>query len=344
MKTVYFPYTHIDPRRAEQMAAILGPVTLLQPSPETCLPETAALQVAGVIETVFPASDAQESLNDVLQDLKQWAAQHTGGNLAVMMEQRQTIPFFSSQSSAQMVAEIRKGGKTPEEDPAADYRKKVFQAQLLLAMAQEFDLQQAALARDIAALSAKESEMMALLKGEAVADTGSMTPAWAPLEAGSAAMIALRLKAWARALAAVEGMEILTGDGAEILFLTDGRGVLAQIQEMFPEAERRVRFNRLARWRPSPHEIERLPSWLIGLLTPDGEEASGVDRGPLFGRDLVEIPRMSVAAFLIRLAGRTHHVVSDGLAQTASESCWIGCLTLAGDDNRESVGACELIE
>ncbi len=340
MKTVYFPYTHIEPRRAEQMAAIWGALTLLQPSPETCLPDMASLQESGIIETVFPASDAQESLKDVLQDLKQWAAQHTGGNLAVMLEQRQTIPFFSSQSSAQMVAEIRKGGKTPVADPAADSRKKVFQARLLLAMAQEFDLQQAALARDIEALSAKENEMMALLKGEDVAEKGPMTSSWAPVEAGSAAMIALRLKAWARALAAVEGMDILTGAEAEIFFLTDGRGVLAQIQEMFPEAERRVRFNRLARWRPSPHEIEGLPPWLVGLLTPDSGEASGEDVGPFFGFDLVEIPRMSTAAFLVRLAGGTHQVVSDGSAQTASESCWIGCVTLAGDNNRESGGVC----
>jgi len=341
MKTVYFPYTHIDPGRAQQMAAIWGALTVLQPSPETCLPDMAALQEAGIIATVFPASDAQASLKDVLQDLKQWAAQHPGGNLAVMMAQGQTIPFFSSQSSAQMAAEIRKGGKTPVADPAADSRKKVFQAQLLLAMAQEFDLQQAALARDIEALSAKENEMMALLKGEDAADTGPMTSSWAPVETASAAMIALRLKAWARALAAVEGIEILTGAGAEILFLTDNRGVLAQIQEMFPEAERRVRFNHLARWRPSPHAIEDLPSWLIGLLTPDGGQASGEDAGPFFGMDLVEIPRMSAAAFVVHLAGRTPRVVSDASAQTASESCWIGCMALAGDSNRESGGAGE---
>lgn len=340
MKTLFFPYTTIDPRQAEQMAAIWGALTILQPSPETSLPAMVLLKEAEIIEMAFPASDVQESLEDVFQSLKQWAAQHTAGDLALMMEQRQVIPFFNDQSSAQIVAEIRKGGKTPAEDPAADARKKLFQAQLLLAMAQEYDLQQAALTRDIETLSARENEMMALLKGEDVAEKGPMTSSWAPVEAGSAAMIALRLKAWARALAAVEGMDILTGAETEIFFLTDGRGVLAQIQEMFPEAERRVRFNHLARWRPSPHEIEGLPPWLVGLLTPDSGEASGEDVGPFFGFDLVEIPRMSTAAFLVRLAGGTRQVVSDGSAQTASESCWIGCVTLAGDNNRESGGVC----
>ena len=165
MKTIYFPYTTIDPRQAEQTAAIWGPLTLLQPSPETCLPEMAALQAAGIIETVFPPADPSLSVTAVLQDFKQWAAQHTGGDLAVMMAQ-QGIPFFNSQSSAQIVSQIRKGGPAPAENPVADFRETVFQAQLLLAMAQEFDLQQAALARDIEALTVKENEMMAMLKGE----------------------------------------------------------------------------------------------------------------------------------------------------------------------------------
>ena len=146
MKTVYFPYTHIDSGRAERMAAVWGALTLLQPSAEICSPDMASLREAGLIETVFPASPVQESLPDVLQELKQWAAQHAGGDLAVMMAQGQTTPFFNSQSSAQIVAEIRKGGTPAAEDPALDSRNKVFRAQLVLAMAQEFDVQQAALA------------------------------------------------------------------------------------------------------------------------------------------------------------------------------------------------------
>jgi len=339
MKTLFFPYTTIDPRQAEQMAAIWGALTILQPSPETSLPAMVLLKEAEIIEMAFPASDVQESLEDVFQSLKQWAAQHTAGDLALMMEQRQVIPFFNDQSSAQIVAEIRKGGKTPAEDPAADARKKLFQAQLLLAMAQEYDLQQAALTRDIETLSARENEMMALLKGEDVAETTPVSSSWIPEVDGSAAMITLRLNAWARAMAAVEGKETLSGEAGEVLFLTNGRGVLAQIQEIFSEAETCLHGHRLAAGRISPQAMERLPTWLTGPLTNEIGEESSPDGGLSPGFDLVEIPRMSVAAFLLRLSGQEPRAVSEGSLQTALGSCWVGCMTWADDDNGEPLDA-----
>lgn len=330
MKTLFFPYTTIDPRQAEQMAAIWGTLTLLQPSPETSLPAMAVLQEAGIIEMAFPASDAQESLTDVFQNLKQWAAQHTAGDLALLMEQRQAIPFFSEQSSAQIVAEIRKGGKAPTKDPAADARKKLFQAQLLLAMAQEYDLQQAALAHDIETLSAREAEMMALLKGEGAADTTPVSSSWTPGREGSATMITLRLKAWARAIAAVEGVETLFGKADEVLFLTNSRDVLAQIQERFPEAETCLQGHRLATGRTPPQSMERLPTWLAAPLTNDKGKASSPHGDLLPGIDLVEIPHMSVEAFLLRLSGQQPQAVSDVSAQTATGSCWVGSMTWGG--------------
>jgi len=339
MNTIYFPYTHIDSQRAERMAAVWGRLTLLQPSADTCLPDMASLQAAGIIETIFPVSGARDDLKDVLQELKQWAAQHTGGDLALMMEQRQTIPFFNSQSTAQIVTEIRKGGQSPVEDPAADFRNDVFQAQLILAIAQEFDLQQAALTRDIEALSVKENEMMALLKGEGGVDMDPMASSRASQQAAGLdpGRVVLRLKAWARALAAVEGIGLLSGDAAEILFLTDDRGVLSQIQEMVPEAETRLRSHHVAPGHTSAHAIELLPAWLAGPLAVDREEASGEDGGISPGFDLVEIPGMSAAAFLLRLSDRTHREVSDGTSRASAGSCWIGCLTLAGDDHDASL-------
>lgn len=338
MKTVYFPYTHIDPQRAERMAALWGLLTLLQPSADTCLPDMASLQAAGIIETIFPASGGRTALKDVLQDMKQWAAQHTGGDLALMMEQRQAIPFFNSQSSAQIVADIRKGGKSPVDDPAADFRDNVFQAQLILAMAQELDLQQAALTRDIEALSVKENEMMALLKGEDFVDMDPMVSSWASRAVGSdPGRVVQRLNAWARVMAAVDGMDLLAGDAAEILFVTDDRGVLSQIQEMFPEAETRLWSHHLAPERTSSHDIEHLPSWLAGPLSVDRGEESDEDGGISPGFDLVEIPRMSAEAFLLRLSDPTHREVSGGSSRSSAGSCWIGCMTQAGDDHGESI-------
>jgi hypothetical protein len=329
MKTIYFPYTTIDPRQAEQAAAIWGPLTVLQASPETCLPEVAALQAAGVIETVFPHMDPARSVTGALQEFKQWAAQHTGGDLAAMMEQGQGIPFFNSQSSAQIVAQIRRGGPAPAgDDPAVDFRETVFQAQLLLAMAQEFDLQQAALARDIEALTVKENEMMAMLKGED--DPDPVKPPRALSEAGSDTMVPLRLKVWARAMAAVEAMKSCYKTDAEILFMTDGQSVLPQIRELFPTAQTRSWLNPLPAKGGRP-EVEHLPVWLAGPLTRYAEQASDENGGRPSGLELIEIPHLSVEAFLNRLAGHADRADSEGTGAASTGSCWIGGLLRAGD-------------
>lgn len=332
MKTIYFPYTTIDPRQAEQTARIWGPLTVLQASPETCLPEVAALQAAGIIEMVFPRTDPSLSVTAVLQEFKQWAARHAGGDLAAMMEQGQGTPFFNSQSSAQIVSRIRKGGPAPAENPVADFRETVFQAQLLLAMAQEFDLQQAALARDIEALTVKENEMMAMLKGED--DPGPVKPSRASTEAGSDAMVPMRLKAWARAMAAVEAMQGRFKNGTDMLFLTAGHGVLAQIRELFPRAQTRSWRNLLPD-RGGRREVAHLPVWLAGPLIRYAEQAPD-ENGDWSPRlELIEIPHLSVEGLLSRLAGHADRTDSDGSGAGSTESCWIGILLMAGDGNRD---------
>jgi hypothetical protein len=327
MKTIYFPYTTIDPRRAEQTAAIWGPVTVLQASPETCLPEVAALQAAGIIETVFPPTNPSLSVTAVLQEFKQWAARHAGGDLAVMMAQ-QGIPFFNSQSSAQIVSQIRKGGPVAAENPVADFRETVFQAQLLLAMAREFDLQQAALARDIEALAVNENEMMAMLKGED--DPDPVKPSRASSGAGSDTMVPLRLKAWARAMAAVEAMQRRVKNGTDMLFLTAGQGVLAQIRELFPTAQTRSWRNPLPDKGGRP-EVAHLPVWLAGPLIRYAEQASDENGGWSSPLELIEIPHLSVEGLLSRLAGHADRTDSDGSGAASTGSCWIGGFLVAGD-------------
>jgi hypothetical protein len=216
------------------------------------------------------------------------------------------------------------------ENPVADFRETVFQSQLLLAMAQEFDLQQAALSRAIEALTVKESEMMAMLKGEDSPDPASVKPSRASSDAGMDTMVPLRLKAWARAMAAAEAMKSCIKNGTDMLFLTAGQGVLAQIRELFPTALTRSGLN------PSPAkggrpDAEHLPVWLAGPLIRYAEPASDENGGRLSGLELIEIPHLSVEGFLNRLAGHVDQTNSDGSGAVSTGSCWIGALLRAGD-------------
>ncbi|GEM_PF-2070183 len=328
MKIVYFPDTTIAPRQAQMLAALWGPVTLLQPSPDSCLPETKALLEKGLLETLMPPAVCGGSVQDVMGDFKQWAAQHSGDDLASMMEQGQGIPFFSSQSSAQIVAEIRKGGDLPERTPDDRPDQRIFQAQLLLAMAQEFDLQQRELARDMAALAHKEKEMMVLLKGEAGGEaeraaSGGMRPS-----AGSDPTLSLRLKAWARVIQTVPEWASTFG-ASEVLFLTDRRSVLEHIREVLPETQIRLWGDRLVAGSLSPRKTDSIPGWLMDSLWSEPHREVVLSTDAVF--DLVEIPQVAAETFPLLLADRLDRTDTALSASAEDASCWVGCLTMPDD-------------
>jgi hypothetical protein len=335
MKTVYFPYTAVDRTKAEQLCAVWGLLTLLQPSTETCLPETRSLEEAGCIETLFPPADHPQRLIDLMNAFEQWAAGHSGNDLTALMKQGATIPFFSDQSFAQIVTALRRDRKTPppvapEKRPSRD----IFQDQLLLAMAQKFDRQQDELTREIDTLARKERHMMVLLKGEDDEDSDPLgVAAWSPPVARREAMLDLRLRAWARVMAALPEME---NDfrGTEILFLTDGPGVMEQIGECFPEARIRLEAFSLSAGRLPSGGSEVLPPWLAAPLTTQRTAALLQEEKASPILDLTEIRGVSIDRFFLRLAGDQRQEAGAPIARLPEESCWVGSITWVGDTKR----------
>jgi hypothetical protein len=328
MKTVFFPFTAIARRQAEQMSAVWGPLTLLQPSSETCSAEMRALCEEGRIETMAPDEDPSQPLSEVMKAFEQWAAQHTGGDLSALVERGQAVPFFSSQSSTQIVAELRKRGRAPEiEAPPEEGLPNLLRARLFLAMAERFDRQQEELAQAIETLAEKERRMMAMLKGE---DAAAPDPATASRKTSAAGrdsrLIHPRLKAWARVMAALETMSTGTaGPADEILFLTDSRAALEQIQERFPEAQRRLREHLLTAGTLAPAVSAMLPPWLAERLIRSDQESSGAAASPLC-IELWEIPGLSRTAFFHRLAHDRQAPVDALLPGAIQGSCWVGCM------------------
>ena len=326
MKIIYFPYTAIQSRKAEQLAALWGPVTLLQPAPGACLPETRALEKAGWIETLCPADDPARPLIDHLNAFEQWAARNAGSDLASLMRQGAPIPFFGDQSLARIVTELRSGGKTtgpaaPEKMPPRD----VFQDQLLLAMAQKFDCQQEELASQIETLARKERQMLALLKGEEEVDREPLRTPWTLPTAPQEALLELRIKTWARVMRTLPEMqEGFPGRTDDLLFLTDKRSVMDQIQEHFPEAQLRLEAWPVTAGALRAETCRILPPWLVELLTTRSVPASGPVAYATLGLDLIEIPDMPVGGFLRQLAG-------DPIPGHTAESCWVGSLTWSED-------------
>jgi hypothetical protein len=336
MKTVYFPFTAINPTKAEQLAAVWGPLTLLQPSTETYLPETRSLEEAGWIEPLFPNTDHPQRLIDLMNAFEQWAEGHSGSDLAALMKQGAPVPFFGDQSFAQIVTALRRGGKTAGPSLSdTTSSQDIFQDQLLLAMAQKFDRQQDELAREIDALSQQERHMLAQLKGEDDLDGAPSSAPWSPPADRRDAMLDLRLKAWARVMAAVEGMgNGFLGIAMDTLFLTASPDVMAQIEERFPEAHRRLAACALPAER-LPSEISGiLPSWLAAPLTSQDASIPLLNGEASPRLDLIEIPGVPVERFLQRLAGDPQRGTADPMTRHCAESCWVGSVAWPEDTAR----------
>jgi hypothetical protein len=324
------------------MSAVWGPLTLLQPSPAACLPETRQLQEAGLIEVLFPAMENPGALLEALEAFEQWAAQHAGSDLGILLEQRRNIPFFDSQSSSRIVTEIRAGGKDPLNEADEEARQALFKAQLFLLLAQKFDRQQAELAREIAALASKEYHMMALLKGEDGVGRTRPGTALEPADRGLNARMDLRMKAWARVMTAAAGTAAPgPSEEAEVLFLTDCPDVIVQAGELFPQMDHRLEC-RLPLPEGSRPELAALPDWLAEPLRRSAESAELLAPMAL-GIDLFEIPAMPVEAFLMRLSTRRPYAASTPSGKASPVSCWMGCMTLReidrgeGGSNRDNI-------
>jgi len=332
MRIVYFPYTAIDPRKAQKLAACWGPVTLLQPAPGASLPETRALEEAGLIETLYPAADHSPQLTDYIKAFEEWAGRSAGSDLAALMERGAPIPFFNDHSLAQIVAELRSSAKSPESGaPGKISLPNILQAQLLLAMAQKFDRQQDELAHEIEVLARKERHMLALLKGEEEPERGSLSAPWMPPSDQREALLDLRLKAWARTMEALPEREKgFPGTAADILFLTDSQGVMTQIQDIFPEARRRLAACPLPAESLPAETIDMLPSWLAIPLTSRSASALGPEIYAPTRFDLIEIPGVPVEGFLRRLAGGRRPEDGDPNARLSAGSCWVGSLAWPG--------------
>jgi hypothetical protein len=319
MKALYFPFTTIDALLAERAAATWGPLTLLQPSADTVLPATRRLEELGVIALLFPSPACRENLQELLETLERWAGQHAGSDRGALLGQGDAIPFFDGQSAAQLVAEIRRGGRPSGEAPEKDDAQRVDAARLFLAMAQKFDRQQADLTRAIEDLAAKEAQMLALLKGDDGVPAAFAASSRVATPPRTTHMVDRRLKAWARAMTAVD----LDPAENEVVFLTDRPEVAAQVQEVFPEMTCHRPYAGSAASQTDGGEDRPLPDWLAGAL--QGGDGPAGQVAAFAGGDLAlaEIPAMPPRAFLERLAEGTRLADYQPAAEALPVSTWI---------------------
>ncbi|UCH20234.1 MAG: hypothetical protein JSU83_16985 [Deltaproteobacteria bacterium] len=199
MKPVYFPFTYISKPVVDALSTFFRQTVIYQPASFTAPENIQNWSQRGLIELRIPISGDEEKLAAILKDYKDWAKLHhdsRGLKNAFIRTLPKTIPFFDETSASRIKADIKKDLQhkaspiTPEP---------VFTARLFLALAQEYDLENERLGRELFSVEAMEKILLKNLHGQAGARhifAGKINNSETMLHDIDVYMIPERFKAW----------------------------------------------------------------------------------------------------------------------------------------------------
>jgi hypothetical protein len=253
MKPIYFPFTYISKPAAQALAACFAQTAVYQLSTSKVPDEMRESVDNGILEIRIPVHDNGEKLDAIVKEYRTWADVHRGSEIGFLKSMADKIPFFDESSSSQIRAQIK---ETEKETPSREKPDPLFHARLFLHMAQELDLQNDRLTRDLVAVDAMEEDFMKALKGENEDD---------PVRAGAIKaletddpghyMTRERIKSWT----------LLMQQDPQVsgLFITHSRAVLDLLMDRMPEMEQVTRFDAVPAGIP---DAEARASWQDELI------------------------------------------------------------------------------
>lgn len=253
MNPIYFPFTYIPKSVGKALSACFRQTAVYQISGTKIPNEMQELSRAGILDIRIPVEVSGEFFDNVLKDYRGWINTHQGMETAVLKTMANEIPFFDETASSRIRADLRKTGK---QIPSIEKPDPLFQAKLFLFMAQELDLQNTGLDRDLMDIEAMEDDFMKDLKGENDNDQAWIVARkeWDTDDPGHY-MTKERLKAWA----------LLMQQDPEVfgLFVTTSRSVVEHIIDTVPEMEEVIRLDAIPM---GVDEHETLSSWQDDLM------------------------------------------------------------------------------
>ncbi len=253
MKPIFFPFTYISKPAAQALAACFAQTAVYQLATSKIPDEMRESADDALLEIRIPVNDNGEKLDAIVKEYRTWADVHRGSEIGFLKSMADKIPFFDESSSSQIRAQIKKTG---EKTPSPEKPDPLFHARLFLHMAQELDLQNDRLTRDLVAVEAMEEDFMKELKGED-ADDPARAAAIKALETDDPGhyMTRERIESWA----------LLMQQDPHVsgLFITSSRAVLDLLIDRMPEMEQVTRFDAVPAGIP---DAEARATWRDELI------------------------------------------------------------------------------
>jgi len=252
MKPIYFPFTYVPEAAGKALAACFGQTSVYQIASTKIPDDMKKLAEDGILDLRIPVDSNGKLLDKILKDYRGWIVSRQGVETAYLRTIAEEIPFFDESASSQIRSDLKKTGK---QTPSPEKPDPLFQAKLFLHMAQEFDIENTGLDRELMDIEALEEDFMKDLKGEDDDDQARAIVRMV-LEKDDPGhyMTKERLKAWA----------LLMHQDPEIfgLFVTSSRAVVEYIIDSVPETVRVIRFDTIP---ASNQNEEALVKWRYQL-------------------------------------------------------------------------------
>jgi hypothetical protein len=235
MKPIYFPFTYIPGSAGKALAACFGQITVYQISGEKVPEDMQNLVKGGILDIRIPMEIDGELLDKIYSSYRVWIDTHQGTEIAFLKTMAHKIPHFDENAASQIRAEIK---KTAGRMPAQEKPDPLFNAGLFLHMAQEYDLQNERLFRDLMDIDAMEADFLKDLIGEEDGiQARTAAPSAIEIKDPGRYMTQERMAAWA---------SFVLKDPRDFgLFITTSRAVVEHITDIFPEINRIYRFDTL---------------------------------------------------------------------------------------------------
>jgi len=231
MLPIYFPFTGVGQHLMNIFCVFFKNVAVYQVSEATIPARMKTWRDEQRIDIRLPFQHNEKEIANILREYQTWAQYHRGGDISFFRAYRDTIPFFSDSSVAQIHKEIR--AKVAEDSVAGKEEPTDLHAGVFLHMAQDLDEKNREISGGMQSQEMREQEMMQALKGDERMETLDIpAPGGASDDPGY--MIPERMAAWAHIM--------LADNLPASVLITSHRRVLDDLVERMPGGSQAVIF------------------------------------------------------------------------------------------------------
>lgn len=229
----YMPFTVLEEHQLKMLTDTLGTLTVYSPANAVVPRHMRSWEQQGKLDIRHPRGIDEEQLLSAIENYHSWADLHQGniGDMAGFFQtQAGRIPMMDDTNPTQIGHQIRHYGE-PQAHASVD---PLFKAALFLSMAQEYDMHQHGMERELDAVHAMEQRMLRQISGDAQDNEIEIPVATVPLPTSANRtlndpyMTTQRIRSWSRLA--------LSDAQAPTLYLTLSQAVVEHIRDLFPDA------------------------------------------------------------------------------------------------------------